>query len=84
MKFTQDWFSHNIPNFQHCMGMLPDNKKFLEIGCFEGRATCWMLQNGLADDGIITCIDTFSGSEEHAKHGLELSELRKTFYEKVD
>jgi predicted O-methyltransferase YrrM len=79
MKFTQDWFSHNIPTFQHCMSMLPEKKEFLEIGCFEGRATVWMLQNGLADDGSITCIDTFYGGEEHHEKQLDLTDLRQTF-----
>ena len=77
MSYTQDWFSHNIPNFQHIMKVLPEKKAFLEIGCFEGRASCWMLDNGLADDGLLVCVDTFAGSEEHDK--LKLTDLRKTF-----
>jgi predicted O-methyltransferase YrrM len=79
MKFSQDWFSHNIPNFQHCMNLLPKKDSFLEIGCFEGRATVWMLENGLNADGSITCIDTFEGSEEHAKRNMDLSSMRRTF-----
>ena len=77
MSYSQDWFTHNIPNFQHIMKVLPESKAFLEIGCFEGRASCWMLNNGLADDGVLVCVDTFAGSEEHDK--LELTDLRKTF-----
>ena len=83
MKFTQDWFSHNIPHFQHLMKVLPAKQDFLEIGCFEGRASCWMLQEGLNPDGKLTCIDTFEGSEEHAKMGLELSDLYDTFEQNV-
>ena len=79
MKFTQDWFSHNIPTFQFIMDVLPVKQDFLEIGCFEGRASVWMLQNGLDPDGKLTCIDTFKGSEEHAVMGLALNELYKTF-----
>lgn len=59
MNFTQDWFSNNIPNFQTCMAAIPEKKCFLEIGAFEGRATCWMLENGLSDKGSIVCIDPF-------------------------
>ena len=65
MNFTEDWFSHNIPNFETCMSAIPDKKLFLEIGAFEGRSTCWLLQNGLADKGSIVCIDPFSGNVEH-------------------
>ena len=71
MKFTQDWFSHNIPNFEKAMAMLPSHQDFLEIGCFEGRASCWLLQHGLDPDGELTCIDTFQGSEEHVNLGLK-------------
>ena len=81
MKFSQDWFSHNIPAFQHCMSYVPDKQEFLEIGCFEGRATCWMLQNALASDGRITCIDTFAGGEEH--EGLDLISLRRQFEDNI-
>jgi len=84
MKFTQDWFSHNIPNFEFCMSALETKQDFLEIGCFEGRASVWMLQNGLDPDGKLTCIDTFQGSEEHAAMGLNLNELFDTFKQNIE
>jgi predicted O-methyltransferase YrrM len=60
LNFTSDWVTHNIANFEKCIFMtgLP-RTNFLEIGSFEGRSTCWFLQNGLAYDGSIVCIDTF-------------------------
>jgi predicted O-methyltransferase YrrM len=82
MKFSQDWFSNNIPNFQFCAKELPNNEAFLEIGSFEGRSTTWMLQNMLAYDGTMVCVDTFEGGEEHAD--LDLSDLRKTFDSNVE
>lgn len=81
MKFTQDWFTSNIGNFEAAKLVLPDNKLFLEIGCFEGRATCWMLQNMLADDGTIYCLDTFKGGQEH--EGMDLSRLRDVFEDNI-
>ena len=77
MKFTQDWFSHNLNKFQHIKSKLGTIKNILEIGAFEGRATCWMLENMLADDGEMHVIDTFKGSEEHV--GLDTNSLRSTF-----
>jgi len=36
------------------------NLRFLEVGCFEGRAACWLLDNILTDpSSTLTCIDTF-------------------------
>ena len=59
MKFTNDWFTHNIPNFEKCMEAIPEKKKFLEIGSYEGMSACWLLANGLEEGGRITCIDPF-------------------------
>jgi predicted O-methyltransferase YrrM len=73
MNFTSDWFTHNIPNFQECMKNISVRQRFLEIGCFEGRATCWLLQNGLEEGRTITCIDTFD------PEWYEGNNLRKVF-----
>ena len=81
MKFSQDWFSEHIPAFKHCMSLLPQRMEFLEIGSFEGRATCWMLENGLDKQGRITCIDTFQGGEEH--DSLDLTSLRRVFEDNI-
>jgi predicted O-methyltransferase YrrM len=82
MKFSQDWFSHNIPNFQTVCTELKKVEHILEIGAFEGRATCWMLENMLTDDGAIRVIDTFKGSEEHV--GLDIDAIKNTFMQNVD
>lgn len=58
-KFSTDWFDHNIHNFEHCRANLKAIKTILEIGCYEGRATCWMLENMLDSKGEITVIDPF-------------------------
>ena len=58
--FTADWFSNGVVNFEFVLGhMEAPLKSILEIGSHEGRSTCWMLQNMLAEDGTITCIDPF-------------------------
>jgi len=62
-KFTQDWFSWAPPIWERLT--LPERKKFLEIGAFEGRATTWIIENMMEDGGEIVCIDTWAGGEEH-------------------
>ena len=63
--FTQDWFTHNEHNFNDCKDRITNSlgkvNSILEIGCYEGRATCWMLENMLTDNGSIICIDPFLG-----------------------
>lgn len=78
--FTQDWFSNNIPNFKEVMRFCKP-KRILEVGCFEGRATCWMLQNMLPEDGSITCVDTFEGGSEHV--ALDMSKTQSLFMHNV-
>jgi len=77
MNFTQDWFTYNVPHIEKLMEMLPMKQSFLEIGCFEGRATCWFLQNALSQSGVMVCVDPFKGSMEHKD--MDLTELYERF-----
>jgi predicted O-methyltransferase YrrM len=78
MNFTTDWFSHNIPNFELCIATTPEHRLYMEIGVFEGRSTCWLLQNGLDDKGSIVCVDSFSGSLEHT--GVDFKAVEARFW----
>ncbi|MGK7909885.1 MAG: class I SAM-dependent methyltransferase [Synechococcus sp.] len=58
----------NIPIWQQIFKKLENspNLHFLEIGSWEGRSTCWLIDNILTHESAeITCIDTFEGSIEH-------------------
>ena len=71
-QFSKDWFSQNILIWQKVLNKLVNlpNLKFLEIGSWEGRSTCWLLDNILTHESSeITCIDTFEGSIEHQNLG---------------
>ena len=66
--YTHDWFSNNIGYWTELLSELkgkPD-LSFLEIGCYEGKATHWLCSNILTDPtSTITVVDTFAGSNEH-------------------
>jgi len=80
IKFTTDWFTHNIPNFKRCMAEIQGKRKtFLEIGVFEGRSTCWLLKNGLEENGHIFSIDPFYRSKIPGTR-----DLRKKFNTNVE
>lgn len=67
-EFTEDWFGINIPVWQKYLVPFVNlpNLKMLEIGSWEGRSTCWALDNILTHPTArITCVDTFGGSAEH-------------------
>ena len=59
--FTSDWFSNGLINFEYVKQKITaPPESILEIGCHEGRSTCWMLKNLLSSTGTITCIDPFA------------------------
>ncbi|MDX2228652.1 MAG: class I SAM-dependent methyltransferase [Leptolyngbyaceae cyanobacterium bins.349] len=67
-EFTEDWFSINIPVWQYFLTQFVDmpDLRALEIGSWEGRSTCWLLDHVLTHPSArITCVDTFAGSVEH-------------------
>ena len=88
MTFTYDWFeTTGRANFEIHLNKFKGqpNLKFLEIGCFEGQATCWLLENILtAPSSKIHVIDTFEGSTEHKDFNMNLKDLLKTFEENVN
>jgi len=57
--FTADWFSGNIPSFwKHLKALQGTPCSILEIGCFEGRASTWLLQNiATSPDSRLLCLD---------------------------
>jgi len=73
MPFSIDWFSGNIPKWESLLNKYVDKPvSFLELGCFQGMATTWMLDKILTHaDAKITCVDTFEGSVEFQSNWRE-------------
>jgi SAM-dependent methyltransferase len=68
-QYTSDWFSNNISTWNTHLGKFKDesNLNFLEIGCWEGRSSRWLLENILTNDSSkLTCIDIFQDSDEYS------------------
>jgi len=66
MSFTIDWTSGHVPVWREHLGRYAGMPALaLEVGCFEGRSTCWFLENILTHPASqIVCVDTFAGSAE--------------------
>src|ERR1700724_1717574 len=60
-NFTTDWFCGNEKHFSKYLAHLEDTPcRILEIGCYEGRATVWLLENiATHPDAMVHCIDVF-------------------------
>lgn len=58
-SFTTDWFCGNEKHFSKYLAHLADTPcRILEIGCYEGRATVWLLENiATHSQAAIDCID---------------------------
>lgn len=80
--YTRDWFGNNVPVWTRLLAPLAGRPgvRALEIGCFEGRATCWLLDNVLTGvDARIDCVDTFEGSDEYASMDVSMDGVRERF-----
>ena len=53
---------------------------FLEVGCFEGRASVWLLEHVLTHESSrLDCIDSFAGSVEHGPMGVDVARSEQRF-----
>lgn len=67
LQFTVDWFTCYIPLWEKHLSVFKGKPflHFLEIGSFEGRSACWLLQNILTHDSCsLTCIDLFPAEKQ--------------------
>src|ERR1041385_913343 len=61
-RFTHDYFTQNIEQWNKDLArfVAQPNLAFLEVGSFEGRSACWLLQKILTQESSrLTCIDLF-------------------------
>lgn len=65
--FHQDWFELIRLEWEQRTAHLRNHElRILEIGCFEGCSTTWILDNLMSHpNSLMTVIDTFEGGMEH-------------------
>jgi predicted O-methyltransferase YrrM len=75
-EFTEDWFSHVAPTWRPLLeGINPS--KILEIGSYEGRSTCFLIEAVGARRGYdIYCVDPWTRS---ASHNVPMDLVEKRF-----
>lgn len=75
-EFSVDWFSPHWHNWLIATRNLKV-QKILEIGSFEGRSTCKMIEEfGSKSPLSIFCVDTWGGGLEHSKFNMGCVESR--------
>jgi len=66
--FTDDWFSHNVPNWSKHKSLFFDkeNMRCLEIGSYQGRSAIYTVENFCnGKNSYVDSVDTWEGSIEH-------------------
>jgi hypothetical protein len=81
-QYSQDWFEGTGARayFEKHLSPLKGkpNLRFLEIGSFEGRSACWLMDNILTGEYCtLYCVDTWTGSKEHS--GMDFKKVEATF-----
>ena len=78
-EFTTNWFTHNADSLTAVftqLGWMNDGtraRRVIEIGCWEGRSTQWLLRALCRHaDSVVYCVDTWRGGEQYADVGFDL------------
>ena len=74
-QFTNTWFA-DTANWGGIIPIMKGRKEFLEIGCYEGQSTVFTVNNMMQDGGVIYCVDTWGGGEEHQNDDMAKVESR--------
>lgn len=75
-EFTTDWFSRFAPIWRQLLERHGPSR-ILEIGAYEGRATCFLIEQCAArQDFEIHCVDSWAGGVEHDASGMGAVERR--------
>ena len=80
-KFSNDWFSSGPKIIWDKLILNLNPSKILEIGCFEGASTCYLVENISKKKNIeIHCIDNWNGGLEHREDGFyPIENMNKTY-----
>ena len=77
INYNEKWFCNNLyylsTNFKNSKNV----KNMLEIGSYEGRSAIFFLKN--FSNSNISCVDTWSGSDEHNSVNFQLIEKNFDF-----
>lgn len=81
-QFTVDWFSVHKTSFTQIINQLKP-KRVLELGSFEGRSTCFLIDllKNISPEGELHCIDSWSGGQEHSE--INFADVEKRFLDNV-
>ena len=87
--FTNSWFHKSgKKHFDLLFGNAIKPCNLLEVGCYEGQATCYFIEklSSFHENPEIHCIDTWEGGQEHQENGcneINMQDVESTFFENI-
>lgn len=73
-EFTNSWFEENSRAAWHAIFPALQPRRVLEVGCFEGRSTVYLIENPWVEE--LHCVDPWEGYGEHDWETVEAAERR--------
>lgn len=85
--FTTDWFTSRIPLWMRVLGPLvgAPGVRYLEVGVYEGRSFCWVLDNvltGMCCEAV--AVDPWEERTSTDGGALDMAAARERFHANVD
>ena len=77
LNYNEKWFCNNLNFLSDNFKNIKNIKNMLEIGSYEGRSAIFFLKN--FSNSNLSCVDTWSGSDEHSNVNFELIEKNFDF-----
>lgn len=75
-EFTTDWLNRWAGVWTQLLGRFPPSR-MLEVGSYEGRTACFMIDTCAAERDIeLHCVDTWGGGVEHDANAMPVVERR--------
>ncbi|PIA73247.1 hypothetical protein CDR19_10610 [Ectopseudomonas toyotomiensis] len=86
-RFTVDWFSSKKHIWDDIFRQL-NPARFLEIGSFEGRSACYIIESVASQKDIeLHCVDSWEGGIEHQPGGaapMDMSVIEQNFLHNIE
>ena len=75
-EFTNEWFNRHAGVWKQLLGRFQP-RRILEIGSYEGRSACFVVETCAADRDIeLHCVDSWAGGVEHDRTAMPVVEQR--------
>ncbi len=90
-EFTNQWFEQSAkPTWDQIIGVHVNPKKILEIGSYEGKSLCYLIENlGIKGSDLeIHAIDTWAGGKDIVsvliKENFNMSDVEEKFHKNIN